>query len=216
MSYIVFLNKEGQKSVMTQIVKVDSNGNKIWDKLYSTDKNLTWGKCIAETKEGGFVIGGEVGDEWSSNFNLRDLYLLRVDKFGNQIWEKHYGSSIEEDIINDIEITKDNDIVVTGSWGRDLYIAKLKDDILSIKDGFVKNNFYIISPNPASNYFTINSGGQGAQYRIVNGLGEFLCSGVLSFNQTKISIENFSSGVYFVTVKTGNNVFTEKLVVVKE
>ena len=70
---------------MTQIVKVDSNGNKIWYKLYSTDKNLTWGKCIAETKEGGFVIGGEVGDEWSSNFNLTGQSYEKYEATGHLI-----------------------------------------------------------------------------------------------------------------------------------
>ena len=75
----------------------------------------------------------------------------------------------------------------------------------------------VLFPNPANNYFTINSNvsiNETIQFMIVDLLGNRLVTETGSYNQfvnQKINIDFLSNGIYFVQLNVGNNVFLRKL-----
>ena len=70
------------------LIKVDENGNEIWNKTYG-GMGVESGFDIKETKDG-FIIAGTT-DSYNFNIGIFDIWLLKIDKEGNEIWNKTYG-----------------------------------------------------------------------------------------------------------------------------
>lgn len=82
------------------IVKVDSEGNVLWDKTYGGNNNdrLT---SVYETLDGGFILGGSSdsdasGDKSEENLGGDDYWVVRTDSAGSIIWENTIGGSQDE------------------------------------------------------------------------------------------------------------------------
>ena len=100
------------------LVKVDSSGNKQWDKAYFDDKlNVYLGGAdsIVQTSDNGYVIVG-------------GSYLYKIDSEGNLQWRKSYGN------VSELSFSKSNDegFVLGGSSGGDGWLASvnLNGDLL--------------------------------------------------------------------------------------
>jgi hypothetical protein len=75
------------------IIKLDSNGNKIWDKTFG-GKFSDEATSIIQTKDGGFIVAGEIGYTSYRDFNSDfDAWIIKLDKDGNKIWDKTFGDS---------------------------------------------------------------------------------------------------------------------------
>lgn len=69
------------------IVRVDGDGNRLWDKTFggtATDR----GRAIKETRDGGFIAAGATESKGAGEF---DAWILRLDKKGELIWDRHFG-----------------------------------------------------------------------------------------------------------------------------
>jgi len=86
------------------IVKVDSNGNKQWDERYGGNNSEILTSLI-QTKDGGFLLGGESysslsGDKSSVKLGTSDGWLVKIDSLGNLLWQKRYGGNREDYIVS--------------------------------------------------------------------------------------------------------------------
>ena len=81
------------------IVRLDSSGNRIWDRSYGGTGPDT---CYKLTRAGsGFVAAGSSGSDTngnkvSSHFGGLDLWVVRLDVIGNVLWQQTYGGSDDE------------------------------------------------------------------------------------------------------------------------
>ena len=91
------------------LLKVDSDGNEIWRKRYSSG-NYNEGYSVKQTLDGGYVVVGS-----TANFD-GNLWLLKTDSLGDTIWTKNYGG-IGEDFGLDVQLTKDGGYIIVGSCG---------------------------------------------------------------------------------------------------
>ncbi|QMU29525.1 T9SS type A sorting domain-containing protein [Adhaeribacter radiodurans] len=80
------------------LLKLDANGNKIWDKTYGGDKfdKLT---AITLNPKGGYLVGGYSssgisGDKTQPPRGLADYWVLRIDEQGKKVWDNTYGGVI--------------------------------------------------------------------------------------------------------------------------
>jgi hypothetical protein len=64
------------------LVKIDSNGNKIWHKTFGTKGGFETGYCVRQTPDMGYIITGEIFDWY-----IWDVYLIKTDSNGNKEWE---------------------------------------------------------------------------------------------------------------------------------
>nr|MBA3284141.1 T9SS type A sorting domain-containing protein [Nitrosopumilus sp.] len=78
------------------IVKIDSNGNKIWDKTYgSVGEDIN--SYIVELTDGNYLVSGNGGDLGTSgdktvnNWGGLDFWVVKMDSSGNKIWDNVYG-----------------------------------------------------------------------------------------------------------------------------
>jgi hypothetical protein len=88
------------------VVKLDSSGDLMWQKIIGTEHRYDIGICVAETGNG-YVIGGGL---FNGN---QQRYLAELDYKGNIIWQHTYPNK-RNGMIRGIDILRNGDIVTTG------------------------------------------------------------------------------------------------------
>jgi hypothetical protein len=105
------------------VLKTDKDGTVEWERSIGGN-TINSGHSIIETSTGDFILTGE---NWFFDPVTHKLYILKLDKFGNKLWDKSYdqtkwGSSIAE--------TTDGGFVVSGGvyLGSGVIIMKIDKD----------------------------------------------------------------------------------------
>tara|TARA_B100000029_G_scaffold516811_1_gene634792 strand:+ start:292 stop:3789 length:3498 start_codon:yes stop_codon:yes gene_type:complete len=92
------------------IIRTNEEGKSLWEKTFG---GQSWDRSssVIQTKEGNFVVAGSsrLNDE-----STADSWLMKFDSNGNQIWEKKYSNSFDDDIYS-IENTTDGGFVMVGT-----------------------------------------------------------------------------------------------------
>ena len=117
--------------------KIDEEGSVQW-RGYFGGTNNDRAHGVVQTNDGGFVMAGftESDDFDISNTNgSYDFWVVKVDSFGNLIWEQSFGGEGIE-VSYDIAKTKDNGFVVVGntfSTNGDILLNHGESDMWMIK-----------------------------------------------------------------------------------
>src|ERR1043165_6758300 len=102
------------------VVKVDSNGNKQWDKRFGGDDNDIL-HCLTQTLDGGYILGGGSGSgvngdktigNWGGN-NDADYWVVKLNSGGVKEWDKRYGGT-GPDELQVLKQTADNGYIFAG------------------------------------------------------------------------------------------------------
>jgi len=87
------------------------------------------GFSIQQTPDMGYIVAGFTGSDGAGK---RDFYILKLDCWGNKIWDKAFGGAEDEEAFS-IKLTPDDGYIVTGytksygTGGSDIWIIKLDD-----------------------------------------------------------------------------------------
>ena len=101
------------------LVKTDASGDTLWTRKLGDD--VSAGKCVRETSEGGYIITGFHRYGWENY-----IYLLKTDEKGFPVWSRFFGDGEGEAVRQ----TSDGGYIITG----DIYIQNHYDpDIILIK-----------------------------------------------------------------------------------
>jgi DJ-1/PfpI family protein len=108
-------------------IKIDADGNEIWSETYG-DTGPETCPSIISTSDGQYLIAGSTGSFGASN---RDIYLVKIDEQGTELWSKtHGGGSRVFDWVNDIHQTSDGGFILAGNADHHPPGAKLMDALL--------------------------------------------------------------------------------------
>ena len=120
------------------LVKIDSAGNKQWDKRFGTvgDEAST---DVIQTPDGGYLLGGSCrytdtsGDKTQSNYGPQEsnFWVVKTDSFGNMEWDGVYGGTAGEIFGNSLS-TRDGNYMLGGQS----YDENAAGDKTAIGDGF--------------------------------------------------------------------------------
>ena len=91
------------------LVKTDSEGNKVWDKIFGGNGYETASE-VWQTNDGGYVVFGYTDSFGSGN---RDMWLIKTDADGNTLWDKTYGGT-PDDQGHSIKQTTDGGYILAG------------------------------------------------------------------------------------------------------
>lgn len=100
------------------IIKVSSSGDVVWQKVLGGSL-FDEARSAVENSDGTFYVGGSTrsidGDlDGQNNQGDTDKWLLKLDQFGNIIWQKTFGGS-GKDTVESIDLTKDENLILVGS-----------------------------------------------------------------------------------------------------
>ena len=110
------------------IIKTDENGDTLWTRLFGGDGMDVFADLVVTPDTGCIAIGLT-----DTPTNFENIYVVKVDKNGNTVFEKNFGGP-EKDVALSIAPTTDGGFVMTGgtksfSVGEeDLFIFKINSD----------------------------------------------------------------------------------------
>jgi hypothetical protein len=105
------------------LIKTDANGNETWSKTFG---GTDWesGNSVQETADGGYIIAGE---KCPCPEGTGDVYLIKTDANGNEIWSKTFGG-IGQEVGTSVQEIASGEYIIAGdtnsfgNGGYDVYL----------------------------------------------------------------------------------------------
>ncbi len=91
------------------LIKVDSNGNSIWTQTYDNGYN-EYAEKLAISDDYIYLLC----QSYNSITSNYDINILKYDKNGNNLWNSYYDIETNSEYPEDIKISSDNNIYITG------------------------------------------------------------------------------------------------------
>jgi len=85
------------------VIKLDSRGNKVWDKTYGGNKNDK-AYSLIQTTDGGYAVAGITYSFVGASDD--DFWVIKLDSKGNEVWDKTFGGG-KYDKVNSLIQTND-------------------------------------------------------------------------------------------------------------
>ena len=126
-SYIVTggILSTDRNSIDVILLKTDIQGKELWNRTFGGPSDEA-GFAVQQTTDGGYVI---VGSTSSFGKGGNDVYLLKTDSEGRELWNRTFGGPSDEEGIA-VQQTTDGGYVIVGSTssfgqgGKDVYLIK--------------------------------------------------------------------------------------------
>ncbi len=215
------------------IIKIDSVGNKQWDKRYG-GTNASAGWAAQQDYDGGYLIGANTTSDSSfhvsePSYGGQDYWMFKIDSVGNKIWDKRFGST-GNDYLTSFCLLPDSSILLCGfadngitavktdpgKGGNDYWIVRFKyvDNSVGINSDLVMDNQFTISPNPTNGILNIKTNLMGdASFIVYNVVGEkiYQQKQVLQ-NQNILDFSFLNNAIYILKIQTDKYSGTTKFV----
>ncbi|MET3038557.1 T9SS type A sorting domain-containing protein, partial [Chryseobacterium sp. NRRL B-14859] len=121
------------------LVKLNQQGEQVWEKYFS-GQNHDYLSATVTTQDGGFLLAGTSYsgkglDKKDDSKGGADIWLIRINEFGDELWQKTLGSSSDEEARAVIQTT-DLGFFVAGNiqnsskgyGSKDVWITRLDKD----------------------------------------------------------------------------------------
>jgi len=108
-------NSYGAGDYDAWLLKIDANGNMLWNKTYGGTGDDS-GYIAIQTADGGYILCAMTNSFGAGNY---DNWLIKTDSFGNMLWNKTYGGT-GIDIPGGLILTADGGYAIvsfSGSFG---------------------------------------------------------------------------------------------------
>ncbi|CAA7386954.1 T9SS type A sorting domain-containing protein [Chryseobacterium fistulae] len=91
------------------LVKLNGQGEEVWEKYFSGDQHDFLSATVA-TEEGGFLLAGTSYstkglDKKEDSKGGSDIWLIRINEFGDELWQKTIGGASDEQVKAVIQTT---------------------------------------------------------------------------------------------------------------
>ncbi|RXM40865.1 secretion protein, partial [Chryseobacterium sp. CH21] len=91
------------------LVKLNQQGEEVWEKYFS-GSNHDYLSATVTTQDGGFLLAGTSYsgkglDKKEDSKGGSDIWLIRINEFGDELWQKTLGSSSDEEARSVIQTT---------------------------------------------------------------------------------------------------------------
>jgi hypothetical protein len=199
-------------------LKYNSNGSLIWQNRYEHGvNNADIGNTII-LRNGQVYIGGN-----SQRLGIGtgyDYVILKIDSasgLSTGVY-RYDGLANGDDAVSSLYVFDNGNVALTGlsyinsqyDWTTQL----LSDVVLSVHNFTAENNFQVY-PNPTTSgeVLTIECSGIKS-YSIISAVGQIVKYGTLGTSKShSIQIDNVTTGMYLLYLKTDNGIMTRKLIV---
>ena len=215
------------------ILKLDSAGNKIWDKTIGA-AGYDWLYSLQQTQDGGFILGirsdsGIGGHKTEPNKGTSDDYwLVKLDATGSKRWDKSFGGNYSDILINmsqttdggyimagNIYYSTGGDVTGTSKGSNDLWLVKTTADPLGMPEMKDVSRF-VVYPNPGQGKFQVAFNGWNAE-QITLTVSDILGRRILVQQVPSTQIATLqlppTKGIYLLQVTHKQGSITKRIVV---
>ncbi|WP_412850906.1 T9SS type A sorting domain-containing protein [Chryseobacterium sp. PMSZPI] len=121
------------------LIKFDQQGNEIWERYFS-GQNQDYLSATVTTQDGGFLLAGSSYsgkglDKKDDSKGGSDIWMIRINEFGDELWQKTLGTSADEEARAVIQTTDQGFFVAgnvqnssKGYGSKDIWIVRLDKD----------------------------------------------------------------------------------------
>jgi len=218
----------GAGNMDVYLLKIDSQGNQQWSNTFG-GVECDGGFDVQHITDDGFII---MGLTWSFGAGDCDVYLIRTDSQGDELWNETFGGS-DFDGGYSVQQTSDGGFIIVGgsesysTCACDVYLIRL--GVESGLGDFIGQNIpsnitlYPPFPNPFNSSTTIAfdlPSAAGVEIVIFDTNGKAVTRLETrdlrpGTNQTVWDASAQASGIYFVRLEAGNLCQTQKVVLLK-
>ena len=108
-SYILAGHTTNKNSVYSSwVIKLNSKGDKVWDKTFGNGVIDHLAKSIVKTSDGGFAVTGYINTNAGN-----DVFVIKLNDKGDKVWDKTFGD-IGNDGVESIIQTSDGGFALAG------------------------------------------------------------------------------------------------------
>ena len=206
--------------------------------------SAVYAPCIATANNSIYIAGGFIntnsnnfqfifGSDTLDNATSTDaIFIVKYDLLGNEIWGKDAGGNWKWDQAYGITTDKYGNVYTVGGYD-DRSIAFGSDTLINVNTNQWTSNYFIakigttgvgieqfnqintinIYPNPSNGNINISNNIDIDNIKITNMLGQTIYEAKSNTTNTTLKIDN--GGIYFITVTTGKEITTKKVIVNK-
>ena len=216
------------------IVKIDSVGNKQWDKDFGGVDEEFQADNISQTSDHGYLISGSSysdigGDKTDNNLGFEQSWIVKTDSLANKQWDKTLLTGSPAEIGFAIQ-TRDGcyamanyticgiggDQTQSGwGFGDDFWIIKFCDSTLATNISNIQNENVQLTlfPNPTTGKFKIQNNELKIDHiELFNTLGEIMKNVVFDCRLMTVYCQLLPPGIYIVRVTAGDKIFFQKII----
>ncbi len=230
------INHLGDRTDDVWLIKVDFEGNIIWQKCYG-GSGMEGVKRIFTTEDGGYMVFGQtqsfdgdvIGNHDTSPL-LDDIWVFKIDANGTLEWQQCIGGVAWERIESGVIKLNESEYVVTGHFwygpsgdvtcvhqqNQDIWLFKITDTTVGITDENEKPDGIKVYPNPANTYVVFEHPflSQGT-IQIRNPYGQLVAELPAMDEKTVWDTRKIKSGVYFYSLNVSGLSKSGKIVINK-
>ncbi len=214
------------------LIKTDADGNEQWHKLFG-DEHKDGASDVISTSDGGYLIVGSLENTFFSNYWRTDLYIIKTDGSGNELWSRTYGSYNDESA-SCVRPVDDGGYIISGSTNsysndREVYLLKIdrqggfspvtSTTNIAPQDFRLEQNY----PNPFNSQTMIKyhlSKDTHIHLKIYNIRGQLVSIIVNKYQRSGsynvlFNMNDLPSGLYFYQLKMDNISETKRMLFLK-
>ena len=206
------------------IIKIDNDGNLIWEKTYGgSGRELI--RTIIKGSDSTYVFSGDTNSsdfDIETNLGFQDVWIGRIDLDGNLMYSNTFGGDDTDVNRGLIKLPNQKYILGGASWSSngdvgsnygayDFWIIEVEDPTsVSTNDFQIKNNINIY-PNPSSGFINLESESQGI-LNIYTADQRKILTVDIQKGSNRIELNTSAKGILTLELRSGNQVWMEKLI----
>jgi len=208
------------------VLKINKFGAVQWNKNYGFPSN-SFMRQVIQLKDSSFAM---IASSAYIPTNSLTAFLLKADKYGNQMWQRVYpGPTTIPNYFYGFNTTADKGFIMTGQYNhigqpyQNMWLVKtdsLGCDsvtcsylVTDVKDISYELGEMSLAPNPTNGLLTISSLNDFTKIELLSLTGQTLLSEAVNSKSHQLQLQNFAEGIYFVKVSYNNGTnITKKII----
>jgi photosystem II stability/assembly factor-like uncharacterized protein len=213
-----------------KVLVVFSNYN-IYSAFYSTDGGTSWSKVAGNLEQFSSGSGNGPSLRWATIMPLPDngtAYLMGTSvglfatdtlKPDSTVWSQLSPNVIGNVVVSMIDARASDGFVVAATHGYGVFSAFIKEhsQVNNVKEIAMNNYDFMVYPNPANEFIHVSftEKKQNATLALYDETGKLIYEKKLSDNMAefKLSVSQFSAGVYYLTATNGKYQKTKQVII---